>query len=86
MIAVSATSVSARAACITGQTPPMSASAIKSAASAFIRRKSRMAAASSLAAAAALPDFAKSSVRRTPGSASRIASSRSGSAEANSQR
>ena len=39
---MSATAVSALVTCITGQTPPRSASAISSAASDFMRRKSRI--------------------------------------------
>ena len=84
--AVSATSVSARVARITGQTPPISANAMSSAASAFIRRSSRIASASSLVAATALPAFASNSARCSSGSELSSDSSRSGSAAARSQR
>jgi hypothetical protein len=84
--AVSASSVTACVTCITGQTPPISAKAMSSAASAFMRRNSRIASDSSLEAATALSAFASSSARCASGVELSSTSSRSGSATARSHR
>ena len=83
---MSASSVSARVARITGQTPPMSASAISSAASDFIRRSSRIALSSSLVAATARAVSFSSAAKCASGSASRMRRERAGSPAARSQR
>ena len=85
-MAVSASSVSAWVARITGHTPPMSASAIRSAASAFVRRNSRIASASSLVASTAFSALVSSAARCWSGSALSSDSNRAGSATARSQR
>ena len=77
--AASASSVSACAVRITGQTPPISASAISKAASAFMRRSSRIASASSLFTAAAWPWSLRSAAKCCSGFARSSRRSRSGS-------
>ena len=72
--------------CITGQIPPMSASAINSAASDFMRRRRRMTSASASAAAIARVASVRISSKRRAGSAWSSETSRSGSARASSQR
>ena len=71
---------------VIGHTPPMSASAINSAASAFMRRSTRITSASSRVAAIAHFASAMISVKRRSGSASSSASKRCGAARTRSHR
>ena len=78
--------MSAWAACITGHAPPISASAINNAPSAFIRRSCRIAPASSLLTAAASPWSVRSDAKCCSGFARNNRRNRSGSRAVKSQR